>query len=110
MVFICAISLLMVVQHAERALRGLGLISRHSLGIYGFHALVIYALRSRGVDLKNWAVLDILWVFAATLAGSLLLSLALQRIRISAGWSADLRATMAASTVGRGFGYFHADF
>ncbi|WNN71992.1 acyltransferase [Kluyvera cryocrescens] len=82
MVFISATALFMVVKNTlnQRVLPGLGLISRHSLGIYGFHAFIIYALRSWNLDLKNWAALDILWVFAATLAGSLLLSLALQRV------------------------------
>ena len=55
-------------------------ISRHSLGIYGFHALVIHALRTRGVELKSWPVLDIVWIFAATLVISLLLSMLLQKI------------------------------
>lgn len=82
MVFICAAALFIVVKNTlnQRVLPGLGLISRHSLGIYGFHAFIIYAIRSWNLDLKNWPALDILWVFAATLAGSLLLSLALQRV------------------------------
>lgn len=50
------------------------------LGIYGFHALIIHALRTNGVELKNWPPLDMLWIFSATLAGSLLLSVMLQRI------------------------------
>jgi len=82
MVFICAAALFIVIKNTlnQRVIPGLGLISRHSLGIYGFHAFIIYALRSWNLDLKNWPALDILWVFAATLAGSLLLSLALQRV------------------------------
>ena len=82
MVFICAISLLTLVKNTlnERPLPVLGFISRHSLGIYGFHALVIHALRTRGVELKIWPVLDIIWIFTATLAVSLLLSMLLQRI------------------------------
>lgn len=82
MVFICAISLLTLVKNTlnERPLPVLGFISRHSLGIYGFHALVIHALRTRGVELKSWPVLDIIWIFTATLAVSLLLSMLLQRI------------------------------
>jgi surface polysaccharide O-acyltransferase-like enzyme len=47
---------------------------------FGFHALVIHALRTRGVELKSWPVLDIIWIFAATLVISLLLSMLLQRI------------------------------
>ncbi len=80
MVFICAASLLTLVKNTlnQRALPGLGLISRHSLGIYGFHALIIHALRTRGVELKSWPVLDMAWIFCATLAGSLLLSMLVQ--------------------------------
>jgi hypothetical protein len=60
MVFICAISLLTLVKNTlnARPLPVLGFISRHSLGIYGFHALVIHALRTRGVELKSWPVLE----------------------------------------------------
>ncbi|MGT9003905.1 acyltransferase [Escherichia coli] len=48
MVFICAIALLTLVKNTlyTRTICGLGLISRHSLGIYGFHALIIHALRT----------------------------------------------------------------
>ncbi|GDL85339.1 acyltransferase [Escherichia coli] len=82
MVFICAIALLTLVKNTldTRTIRGLGLISRHSLGIYGFHALIIHALRTRGIELKNWPILDIIWIFCATLAASLLLSMLVQRI------------------------------
>ncbi|SUG52748.1 Inner membrane protein yiaH [Salmonella enterica subsp. arizonae] len=82
MVFICAVSLFTVVKNKlnARTLPGLGLISRHSLGIYGFHALIIHALRTNGLELKRWPPLDIGWIFSATVAGSLLLSMLLQRI------------------------------
>ncbi|PWG68926.1 O-acetyltransferase [Enterobacter mori] len=82
MVFICAVSLLIFVKNTlnERPLPVVGLISRHSLGIYGFHALVIHALRTRGIELKSWPLLDIIWIFAATLVVSLLLSMLLQKI------------------------------
>ncbi|MEX3020453.1 acyltransferase [Kluyvera sp. STS39-E] len=82
MVFICAAALFIVVKNTlnQRVLPGLGLISRHSLGIYGFHAFIIYALRSWNVDLKSWPALDVIWVFAATLTCSLLLSVALQSV------------------------------
>jgi len=81
MVFICAVSLLTLVKNRlnTRPLPGLGLISRHSLGIYGFHALVIHALRTHGVELP-WPVLDIVWIFSVTVVISLLLSMALQRV------------------------------
>ena len=82
MVFLCAVSLLTLAKNTlnARALPVLSLISRHSLGIYGVHALVIHALRTRGIELKSWPVLDIVWIFAATLAISLLLSMLLQKI------------------------------
>ena len=84
MVFICAVSLLTLAKNPlnTRALPVLSIISRHSLGIYGFHALVIHALRTRGVELKSWPVLDMVWIFAATLAISLLLSMLLQKIDV----------------------------
>ncbi|MFK3659550.1 acyltransferase [Scandinavium sp. NPDC088450] len=82
MVFICAVTLLIVVKNTlnGRELPGLSTISQHSLGIYGFHALLIHALRSSGLELKSWPLLDILWIFSATLAGSLLLSMLVQKI------------------------------
>lgn len=82
MVFICAIALLTLVKNTlnTSTVPGLGLISRHSLGIYGFHALIIHALRTSGLEIKSWPPLDMLWIFSATLAGSLLLSILLQRI------------------------------
>lgn len=81
MVFICAASLLTLVKNTlnTRTVPGLALISRHSLGIYGFHALIIHALRTNGVEFKRWPPLDIVWIFTLTLAGSLLLSILLQK-------------------------------
>ncbi|HBM9791863.1 TPA: acyltransferase [Escherichia albertii] len=81
-VFICAIALLTLVKNTlnVRMIPGLELISRHSLGIYGFHALIIHALRTNGVELKQWPLLDILWIFNATLIISLLFSVLLQKI------------------------------
>ncbi|EJM0809663.1 acyltransferase [Escherichia albertii] len=81
-VFICAIALLTLVKNTlnVRMIPGLELISRHSLGIYGFHALIIHALRTKGVELKQWPLLDILWIFNATLIISLLFSVLLQKI------------------------------
>lgn len=82
MVFICAVTLLTLVKNTlnQREIPGLGLISRHSLGIYGFHALVINALRSGGIELQRWPMLDILWIFTITLVASLLLSMLVQRV------------------------------
>ncbi len=64
----------------SRTLPGLTLISHHSLGIYGFHALIIHALRTRGIELQRWPLLDIVWIFTATLLASLALSMLVQRI------------------------------
>lgn len=82
MVFIAAASLLVVVKNTldKRPVPGLSLISRHSLAIYGFHAFILHALRTRGLELKAWPLLDIAWIFGATLTLSLLLSMGLQRI------------------------------
>ena len=82
LVFIAALSLFVVVKNSlnTRPLPGLALISRHSLGIYGFHALFIHALRTRHIEITHWPVLDIVWIFSATLMGSLILSMLLQRI------------------------------
>ncbi|UYU32061.1 acyltransferase [Siccibacter colletis] len=82
MVFIAAASLLVVVKNTldTRPVPGLSLISRHSLAIYGFHAFILHALRTRGLELKAWPLLDIAWIFGATLTLSLLLSMGLQRI------------------------------
>lgn len=81
-VFIFAMSLLTLVKNTlnTQTVPLLGLISRHSLGIYGFHALIIHALRTNGIEMKQWPPLDIVWIFSITLAGSLLLSMLLQRV------------------------------
>ena len=55
-------------------------IARHSLGIYGFHALIVHALRASHLELSRWPLLDIVWIFSAALLGSLLLSGLVQRI------------------------------
>lgn len=68
-------------EHAEcAATPGAGVDFTPFLGIYGFHALVIHALRTRGVEFKSWPLLDIVWIFTATLLISLLLSMLLQRV------------------------------
>ncbi|MGK0705753.1 acyltransferase [Yokenella regensburgei] len=81
-VFIAAAAALTVVKNTlnQRPIPGLALISRYSLGIYGFHALIIHALRANGLEFKTWPVLDMVWIFAVTLAGSLLLSVLLQKV------------------------------
>ena len=80
-VFICAIALLTLVKNTlnKRQLPLIALIARHSLGIYGFHALIIHALRASGLALTRWPLLDIVWIFSAALLGSLALSMLVQR-------------------------------
>ncbi|WP_039058015.1 acyltransferase [Enterobacter sp. Bisph1] len=82
LVFLCAMSLFTLVKNTlnSRTLPGLALISRHSLGIYGFHALIIHALRTRGVEIHASPLLDIVWIFTATLLSSLALSMLVQRV------------------------------
>lgn len=81
-VFVCAITLLTLVKNTlnTRPVPALTLIARHSLGIYGFHALIIHALRASGLELTRWPLLDIFWIFGAALGGSLLLSTLVQRL------------------------------
>ncbi|GLR07583.1 acetyltransferase [Mixta theicola] len=82
LVFIGALSLFVWFKNClnQRPLPGLALISRHSLPIYGFHALLIHFMRTHYLDHKQWPLLDITLVFTVTLAGSLLLALALRRL------------------------------
>jgi surface polysaccharide O-acyltransferase-like enzyme len=81
MVFICAMSLLTLVKNTLNARPSrAGVYFAALAGIYGFHALVIHALRTRGVELKSWPLLDIIWIFTATLVVSLFLSMLLQKI------------------------------
>jgi surface polysaccharide O-acyltransferase-like enzyme len=81
MVFICAMSLLTLVKNTLNARPSrAGVYFPALAGIYGFHALVIHALRTRGVELKSWPLLDIIWIFTATLVVSLFLSMLLQKI------------------------------
>ncbi|ARJ44224.1 acetyltransferase [Pantoea alhagi] len=81
LVFIGALSLFILFKNClNRPLPGLALISRNSLPIYGFHALFIHFMRTHYLDHKQWPLLDIALVFTTTLAGSLLLALALRRL------------------------------
>ncbi|MEH2922161.1 acyltransferase [Samsonia erythrinae] len=84
LVFLAAVSLLVVFKHyfSHRVLPGFATISRHSLAIYGFHALIVHYLRTHDAVLPSHPVADIFYVFAIALAGSLLLSLALQKIDV----------------------------
>ncbi|WP_058911795.1 acyltransferase [Entomohabitans teleogrylli] len=82
LVFIAALSLFTVVKNTlnQRPVPFLAFISRHSLGIYGFHALVIHALRTRHIEIAAWPVLDMLWIFSIAVGVSLVLSTAVQRL------------------------------
>ncbi len=88
--FVCAVTLLTLAKNwlNARPLPGIACIARHSLGIYGFHALIVHALRASHLELSRWPLLDIVWIFSAALLGSLLLSGLVQRID-SRGWSAN---------------------
>ncbi len=90
MVFICATSLLTLVKNTlnARVLPGLGFISKHSLGIYGFHALIIYALRTGGLELNAGRP----WIFSGYSAQRLpgaLCFLCCYSVSILVGWSAN---------------------
>ncbi|WJV62737.1 acyltransferase [Pectobacteriaceae bacterium CE70] len=82
LVFIAATSLLLVFKNYLNVpvSSGLALISRHSLAIYGVHALVIHFLRTHDLELTDYPVLDIIYVFAVALMVSLLFSMLLQRV------------------------------
>lgn len=82
LVFLAAVSLLVAFKCClnHRTLPGFALISRHSLAIYGFHALIIHYLRTHSLDVDSHPVLDIFYIFSAALLGSLLLSMALRKI------------------------------
>lgn len=82
LVFIAAISLFLLFKLClwRRPLPLLTLVSRHSLAIYGFHAFIIHYLRTHALDVRQWALLDIPYVFALTLAISLALAVGLSRI------------------------------
>lgn len=81
-VFVCAVTLLTLAKNwlNARPLPGIECIARHSLGIYGFHALIVHALRASHLELSRWPLLDIVWIFSAALLGSLLLSGLVQRV------------------------------
>lgn len=88
--FVCAVTLLTLAKNwlNARPLPGIACIARHSLGIYGFHALIVHALRASHLELSRWPLLDIVWIFSAALLGSLLLSGWCSGL-IAAGWSAN---------------------
>ncbi len=82
LVFISAISLFIIFKNAltHRILPGFALISRHSLAIYGFHALIIIGLRSLHLDFPHSPLLNIAYLFICGLGGGLLLAMGLGKI------------------------------
>lgn len=55
--------------------RFLALISRHSLAIYGLHALIIIAIRGKHLDFPTHPLLNIAFLYACGLGGGLLLAI-----------------------------------
>lgn len=82
LVFISAISLFVVFKNAlaQRILPGFAQISRHSLAIYGFHALIIIGLRGRHLDFPQFPLFNVAYLFICGLGGGLLLAMALGKI------------------------------
>ncbi len=67
LVFIAAVCPMILFKAAALSapLPGFSFISRHSLAIYGFHALIIHFIRTRDLALKGWPIQDIFYVFSA---------------------------------------------
>ncbi|MBU9817410.1 acyltransferase [Rahnella sp. C60] len=82
LVFISAMSLFVVFKNtlAQRLLPGFSLISRHSLAIYGFHALIITGLRGRHLDFPQYPLLNLVFLFICGLGGGLFLAMGLGKI------------------------------
>ncbi|WP_112197274.1 acyltransferase [Rahnella sp. NRRL B-41462] len=82
LVFISAIALFVMFKNAltHRMLPGFAPISRHSLAIYGFHALIIIGLRSQHLDFPQYPLLNIAFLFICGLGGGLLLAMGLGKI------------------------------
>ena len=82
LVFIAAVALFVWGKRvlADVSSPGLALISRHSLAIYGFHALIIIGLRGKHLDFPQYPLLNMLYLFACGLGGGLLMGLLLSRV------------------------------
>ncbi|MCC3702882.1 acyltransferase [Rouxiella badensis] len=82
LVFIAALSLFVWGKQVLATVSSsvMAMISRHSLAIYGFHALVIICLRGKHLDFPQFPLLNMLYLFACGLGGGLLLGLLLQRV------------------------------
>lgn len=83
LVFIAAVSLLVWFKNClPDPIGWLGVFSRHSLAIYGFHAIIVNFMRHRHLELSAYPLLDIFWIFGVALALSLLLSMGLQKLDV----------------------------
>lgn len=81
LVFIAAVSLLIWFKNClNKQITWMSWLAKHSLAIYGFHALIIHFIRTHNYDFTAYPVLDIFYVFAMALGLSTLLSMGLQRI------------------------------
>jgi surface polysaccharide O-acyltransferase-like enzyme len=82
LVFISAIALFigakqLLDSHSSRLLAA---ISRHSLAIYGFHALIIIGLRGQHLDFPQFPLLNVGYLFICGFGGGLLLAMLLARL------------------------------
>lgn len=84
LVFIAAVCLMILFKASALSapLPGFAFISRHSLAIYGFHALIIHFIRTHDLALQGRPILDIFYVFLCAVVCSMLLSLLVQRCDI----------------------------
>lgn len=83
LVFVAAVSLLVWFKNClPDSIGWLSLLSRHSLVIYGLHALIINLMRNQGWVLTSSPRLDIFWVFGVALGLSLLLSMGIQKLDV----------------------------
>ncbi len=82
LVFVSALSLFIFGKHVLAGCnsRFLALISRHSLAIYGFHALIIIGLRGHHLDFPQHSLLNIGYLFISGLIGGLLLAVLLGKV------------------------------
>ena len=82
LVFISAMSLFVLFKNtlSSRILPGFALISRHSLAIYGFHALIVIGLRAGRIGFPQWPLLNIAFLFLCGLFGGLALAILLAKV------------------------------
>lgn len=82
LVFISALSVFVLFKNrlSTRIVPGFALISRHSLAIYGFHALIVIGLRAGHIGFPQSPLINIAFLFLCGLFGSLLLAILLAKI------------------------------